>query len=807
MAAERPPPSPSSLAGMGNTTTNTTLPITITTTATQNPTNTAHNVPDDVHNVQLTATVSFVSSSDGWDEKKHDVLSVGEHKSGEPVTVVNGAAHRARTVRSPQQPPSNTDSAGKHDALMPDGVAVAQRIPTPPHPIARSHYATPNLPDTAAAAPAAAIAAVLAVLSSSPSSSASSPSQVLGTELSLDVDLRSPGCHYAMSPSPANNYAMLQKIIHKMATVSNVSYSPAHMMPGMNKRVEVQAYTTARMADLRAKKQTAAAAASPPNKSDVVTVPSHRFHLSFDNPSNTRTAVIFLDSIGLCPMIPPATIVRGKVYGIPYHTSDADITAHLQNHVWYEGGAPSLVITRVSHRAMRGIVDDMCRDECYFTVLRSEFKHARQIPTIRASPPRPLRWFIYHPSASTVCTHCFKQGHTRKSCKHASTTNKQGIRDACSACGSFDHTIASCTAMKDPAYVCMLCHAGKHSMTTCPVLRGSYTEIAAGPHDNANTRVSAHTQAQTRPSDWSRKPNIRQQRSQQQPQQQHQQQQQQQQPHTSVPSRPAPHRHDTELSDIVKMLREEVSALRTQLSEQSASIKLLAETNAQQMQVILALTARITHSTASGGVMIAAEADMHARVVHSPVITTSSMPAPKPRSSSVSSSSSGNSRQPMLSFTRPATPTKAVATPSAAADTATADTATTDLAAVTTPSASAPTTPIATSNRFSPIVPLHDGYETDTSMPDTSTPRRSKANAGKSGRKRGQSTSPAASPMDTPTVTATPTSPPTSARSLVKQLDTRKHARTNSANKDIISQLTSVASGAKTAPAKQTKRR
>jgi hypothetical protein len=226
--------------------------------------------------------------------------------------------------------------------------------------------------------------------------------------------------------------------------------------------------------------------------------------------------------------------------------------------------------------------------------------------------------------------------------------------------------------------------------------------------------------------------------------------------------------------------------MRTQLAAQTAAIAQLTATNAQQMQMIMQLTAGNTHSTASGGIMMGSHAD--ARVVStSPAMTatTTSMPAPKPRTPSVDPS------QPsMREFASP----KTIPTSNSFAS--------------LTSSSSAPTTPVAPPRALSldsPIAPIQDVNEHKT----VTTPRSRKKGAANSGRKRVQSVSPSRSPLDAPLFRTmaerrASSSTPASAANLSQRMNVDAgNAEAPKQHASLISKLTTPA----TAPAKSLKRR
>jgi hypothetical protein len=230
------------------------------------------------------------------------------------------------------------------------------------------------------------------------------------------------------------------------------------------------------------------------------------------------------------------------------------------------------------------------------------------------------------------------------------------------------------------------------------------------------------------------------------------------------------------LADIVKLLRDEVNSMRIQLAAQTAAIAQLTATNAQQMQMIMQLTAGNTHSTASGGIMVGSHA-----LSTSPAMTATAVPmsAPKSRTPRV------DPAQPsMRSYASPVT----IATSNTFASFA---------------STSAPTTPVASPRALSlasPIAPIRDEVQEHTTV---TTPRRSKAGAGSSGRKRVQSVSPSRSPLD---IDVRPeesrrrasASTPSSAANLSQRMDDGTgNAKTPAQHDTLITKLTKTKADAK----------
>ena len=358
------PPSPQ---GMGVTNS---IPITITAsppisgnanpTSTQNPNSAVRNVPlthqNAMHIVQKNTCslqadkeTKCAASSDGKAAEEEDVLMEEEHKSPRQGTESANAADRTRNL------PAATTTQQRWADMSEDEPDEVQpsisppRIPTPPHPINTVRSSFPPYPSTH---------------SESDDISPSDPVSTDGKVIIFTIDLRSPGCRYALPITQSNNESMLLRIVNKFATLKNETFSPFSILPGLIKhQIKVRTISKERMAEIKISMQqkqsrtTEAARDEEDNKSSssspptdvVVYPPSHRFILKFNSSSNRDLSLTFLKKIGINAFIPSAQIIRGIVKGFPYHTTDAIITPHLMNHAWFVGGAPSLIISRIAH--------------------------------------------------------------------------------------------------------------------------------------------------------------------------------------------------------------------------------------------------------------------------------------------------------------------------------------------------------------------------------------------------------------------------------------------------------------------------
>jgi hypothetical protein len=368
-------------------------------------------------------------------------------------SVSPGAAERARKLQPhPDRSArwADEDAAAAHDAVMEDDMHVVAdavvssvcRVPTPPHEIRYTRSLAPRAPPP----PHEFVPA-------------SSPSPV-SSECVFDVDLHALGKGYVLYMNAANNYCMLQRLLHKKAEEHKVQYSVKTPMPGLLvHRVDVHIIRS----DAR---------------------PVHRFHLHFDTTTHATDAVAFLVRLGLHTRAPTPAITRGMLHGIPFSMSHEQVQTYLQEHAWFRGGAPSLHVDRVSRAGMA--VEDVkdnaaaIRGECHFYVLKSELSHVFSMPA-PGNASYPLTWREWVPPRTTVCSHCFQEGHTRAKCsdinKHNANTRVSG---ACTVCRSFDHAASGCPHAREESRMCVLCKTGRHPIHSCPKYIGSFITIGAG---------------------------------------------------------------------------------------------------------------------------------------------------------------------------------------------------------------------------------------------------------------------------------------------------------------------------------------
>jgi hypothetical protein len=604
MAAERPPAPPPSLAGMGNTITNNhTFPITLTSnpTNTNNPSSAVHNGQNTLHNVQPASTTHYAPAGTPREEKTSDVLSAGVHNAGADGTASNGAANQVRT--SPPQHPPASDNASKsmHDVDMADDAmavqpststqhvdpvapvhtqqSVSDRVPTPAHPIEKSYASVPPFPPSARASLFRADAAV----------SETDDAAFALKWITIRVNLRAHTSRYkglALPITPSNNLTTLRRVMFRASENTGVTFSPRDIMQGLQHgRVQMrimtkdditQAHkTTAGQAGMGA----SAAAGdgivhAPPTSSssslpllEPDTIPTHQIVLRFDSNTNCKKGYQLLKQLQLSPRVPSQRYITGKVYGFPFTATNAEMEPHMQQNAWYEGGVPSIVITRSMQPAQHMFGEEQARDWCYFAVLASEFGKALHIPRINST--RPLYFEKYERSKTTVCYHCNRAGHTSNACAARARNNDvDGMRDACIMCGSFEHISKTCPTRDDPAAMCIICNKGKHTVRACPMYRGTYAKVAC-PQSRVQDRPSRNMRWAAVAGSTQQQRHVPQQR------QQNQQQQvwKQKQPHT--------HDHNPQ-QDAMDSMREENKGLR----EQIASLLTTQVAMARQLQVL-----------------------------------------------------------------------------------------------------------------------------------------------------------------------------------------------------------------------------
>ena len=598
------PPSPQ---GMGNTNNNT-FPITITASPpiTANPSNTQNAVhtgqnthQSAVHIVQKNScsllpdkNSKCATSSDGKETEEEDVFMQDEHKSPRQGTQAANAAAPSRNVPVAATDRSPTVTAAGN--ILQNEQRVSDRIHTPIHHVMETYANTPPFPKTAYAH------------THDEDDGKSSKGNFELKWITLRADLRSPSSPFyrmALPKGPSNNKTVLGNIMYKAATMTGQVFSPNVLIAGLDtKRIKMEtisnkerdeqkkkheeaattmAQTTAKTAAMQASGNAAggigssswnsssspfallssSSSSSPtPPSNSFFPIHSHHFQLYFDTVENCKKGFNLLTAMGLSPRLPTTRIITGKVYGFPFTASNDEIEKHLQQHAWYEGGCPSLVITRAMQPKvhMHGGMSQP-RDECYFSVLASESTKARAIPSLKSL--RPLTYHVYRRSEKTVCYHCNRVGHTSKQCDAANVMNAcDGVRDACIMCGSFDHVSMTCPSRDDPHAKCIICHQAKHSVRACPLYRGTYKELKSVDINNKTQTQSA----------WSKPLHIQTSAS--------NQHQQQPQPHPQIQHKK---QRDTTIEDMIKMMKQIVAdntELRATVNSLTTQLNTLVQT-------------------------------------------------------------------------------------------------------------------------------------------------------------------------------------------------------------------------------------
>jgi hypothetical protein len=317
-------------------------------------------------------------------------------------------------------------------------------------------------------------------------------------QIIIRVDMRSPSSRFyrfGLANAPSNNLTSLRRVLVRESDLTNTKFNANEMFVGLKQgKVEVTFMSNAGLEKLKdvikTAKATAAVAAqngsgldgsSPPlsssasSRSSIPSLWSTQFTLHFDTITNTKTAYALLSAMRLSPFVPYPRIITGKVYGFPFTATNEEIESHLKMHAWYIGGAPSLIITRVMQPVSRMYGCPQPRDECFYSVLATEYSKALAIPSLKST--RPLTYHQYTRSKTVVCYHCNKVGHKGSTCAAKEVTNTAGMRDACIMCGSFDHILEACPARDDPNATCIICKKGKHTVRACPEYRGTYKTI------------------------------------------------------------------------------------------------------------------------------------------------------------------------------------------------------------------------------------------------------------------------------------------------------------------------------------------
>ena len=447
-------------------------------------------------------------------------------------------------------------------------------------------------------------------------------------EITIRVDTRSASSHFhqfSLAANRSNNLASLRRVLHRASTLTKTPFNEHTVFHGLKQgRVDVSFLPKDKIEKLKEQIKTATAAAeaaaaqngsgldvssSPPltspspsslpsSSSSLSPVsPRHiipslwttQYKLHFDTITNTKTAFTALTSMCLSPSLPYPRIITGKVLGFPFTATNTEIEKHLQQHAWYVGGAPSLVITRAMQPQTPDYRIEQPKDECYYSVLSIEYNKALNVPSLYSK--RPLTFDQYIRSPITICSHCNQQGHQAEACAMKGITNASGIRDACIMCGSFDHAHNTCPARDDPNATCIICKKGKHTVRACPQYRGTYRRITPN-----NTKWTGRT--------W-----TSQGQQQQQPQQQQQQIQPQLQTQTQTqtqiqtrvqqqqPQRNRIQQHDSTHTHLMQQLQEQKKMFETVTQQNTTlqnTIAALTQQFTAQSQQIQSLTQMMT---------------------------------------------------------------------------------------------------------------------------------------------------------------------------------------------------------------------
>ncbi len=428
-------------------------------------------------------------------------------------------------------------------------------------------------------------------------------------QITIRVDLRSPSSPFygfGLAKAPSNNLTSLRRVLFRASTLTSTNFNANKMLDGLQQgKVHVYGLDRTQQEKLKEHIKTATAAAAqngsgldgpfPLDSSSVApsslpilssrsSIPSYwttQFTLYFDTITNTKTAYASLSAMRLSPSVPQPRIITGQVLGFPFTATNDEIETHLKMHAWYAGGAPSFIITRAMQPASRMHGCPQPRDECFYSVLATEYNKALNIPCLKTS--RPLIFKQYTRSKTVVCYHCNKVGHTGSTCAVKDVVNAAGMRDACIMCGSFDHVHETCPARDDPNATCIICKKGKHTVRGCPEYRGTYkTIVPRGPARSAWTGkkwTTTQPQTQTQTQETSRT-QIR-------PQtyvQQHTQQQQQNQP-------------SQEQGKLIEMLLTQNTAMQATINTLTEQVALLTQMMSSYM------TATHTNTNKAGMIM------------------------------------------------------------------------------------------------------------------------------------------------------------------------------------------------------------
>ena len=566
MASDTPPSSRADNASMGNTIINNGGGVVVAPQIFQNSTALSSAT---VHDVQVSSTSPpgvFSVNSDQKTNNATKLLSSPEHKSTGVSHASFSAANGPRTPPTVSQPNPSWDEQEEDDFMFDEHdesqapAPLSDRIPTPFHPITTTRFSTPPIPPR----------------ERFPSEHPN------GRTLRFSMDLRSPGCNFAMPISPVNNLGMLLKIIKKHCEITKTQFSTEHILPGLIKHnIKVSAISHEKQREKKAQlkykqaAEIAAAAAggpvsSPPSMSPVY-VPSHHFSLKFNSTDSRDLALPKLIELGIKAYIPRPRIITGVVYGIPSHKQQDKeaLTQHLTPH-YFKGGASTLHLSCIEFDPVEGVT--LTRDAMYFAISAHEYAYAQTIPSI-GNPNRPLRFEIWE-AGKKVCNFCWKFNHNGKICEK----RKEHQHPACARCGSFQHITVNCTNTNAK---CPLCHKAKHSARNCALFLGTYHKSGTKPSNPlpaVGKAIPPHLQARVGSKSYSA---VTFPRLQNQPQPQQQQQEQPQEPQQVQDKL-------NNSNEEIKLLKDTITELKEMLQQQVSENKTLMQQNKTLMEQMLA---------------------------------------------------------------------------------------------------------------------------------------------------------------------------------------------------------------------------
>ena len=521
--------------GMGYTTN---IPITIT----ASPPITSNSVQNPVHTVHNSSNSNPATSTDRKEEKTNDLLHAQVHKTSRTVPGQKDPVDRPGASSSFAAPDKTNwnDMDDDNDMFDADGVSIlelsslqAQKTSKSLVPAAVSNTVTTtqsqSVFDRVFTAPNP-ITETTATVPPFPAAHKENASHydedgkpVAGSFemkwITIRVDMRSHSSHfrsYGLPKGRSNNLTSLRRVLFRASEMMKVPFTPSEMFVGMDKgKVDLSYLSKEEMAKLQEQIKIATAAAasnssgldgssppvsSPPSlslsSSSIPSFWSHQFRIHFDTVINTKKAYALLSAMLLSPRVPSPRIITGIVYGFGFTSKNEQIEAQMQQHAWYEGGAPSDKITRRMQPMSRLHMFDIPQpcDGCFFSVAASEFPKFLLIPSLNFT--RPITVERYTRSKTKVCYHCNQTGHVGITCASKEMKNAMNdIRDACIMCGSFDHVHASCPARDDPNATCIICKKGKHTVRACPQYKGTYKKVTPRLNTNNTQQQQQRTRA------------------------------------------------------------------------------------------------------------------------------------------------------------------------------------------------------------------------------------------------------------------------------------------------------------------------